>query len=454
MVMDRRGLILSGLGIGAGAAVLSAGQRPLEARSPNASSSVSFLEFRPDPNNQSNHTAALQSAIDSAAKSGRQLFIPPERYVVHGLRLSDNSHLAGIPGRSILSLKGGRPLLSGQDIANVRLDGLVLEGEGREAGDAGDANAALLELSQISELLIRACSVRNCPGNGVHLQSSAGCIADNSFADAGRAGLIVTDSERLEVLHNHFEKCGASGIEIRRSTPGYDGSIISMNRIENIGLMGKARTEGGNGIMVRNGASVTVSGNHIRHCAQSAIRAEAGSNCQITGNSCDHLGGIAIWATGNLGGALISHNLVDQAATGISVSAAGDDDAAAVIQGNFVRNLAKRGESEGIGIFVEAAAIVTGNMIDTAAFAGLLLGWGNTRNNLSASANVIRNAPIGIGISADPDAGYAAVMNNMITGSRNGAIRAMDGGKPLGPDLSRQSAESYRNMAVFANVGL
>ena len=40
----------------------------------------------------------------------------------------------------------------------------------------------------------------------------------------------------------------------------------------------------------------------------------------------------------------------------------------------------------------------------------------------------------------------------MITGAKDGAIRAMDGPKPIGPDLARASAEAYRNLSVYSNV--
>ena len=51
-------------------------------------------------------------------------------------------------------------------------------------------------------------------------------------------------------------------------------------------------------------------------------------------------------------------------------------------------------------------------------------------------------------------AGRAFVVNNMISGARNGAIRALDHAKPFGPDLARTSAESFRNLTVFANVSI
>lgn len=450
MAMDRRQLILSGIGLGAGAAATTAGARPASARAASASQSISIFEFGLDPKTSSDQTAKLQSAIDNAANSGLPLFIPPGRYFAHGLKLKAGSQLIGVPGQSILSRKGGSALMTGEDIANVRLEGLVLDGSGMTS----TAKAALLTFSKIAELHISGCSLSKCAGDGIRLQSSAACLTDNNFANIKRTGLIVSDSVKLEVLHNHFQDCGTNGIDISRSTPGYDGSIVSMNRIERIALGRKIPEQSGDGIRLRNAASVMISNNNIGQCAHSAIRVETSSNCQISGNSCDRLSGSAILVAGKYSGVLISNNLIDKAATGISLKALSGSGSTATVQGNHVLNLTKRQEIGGIGIFIEAEAIVTGNKIDTADFVGLLLGWGRNLGNVSANANFISNAHIGIGISADSEAGYVAVMNNMITGSREGAIRAMDRGKPLGPDLSRQSAESYRNMAIFTNIGL
>lgn len=448
--MDRRQLMLSGIGLGAGAAATTAGTRPAGARSDSASQSISLIEFGLDPKTSSDQTAKLQSAIDAAARSGIPLFVPTGRYFAHGLKLRAGSQLIGVPGQSTLSRKGESALISGDDIADIRLQGLVLDG----GGQSGATKTALLTFSNVADLHISACSISKCSGDGIRLQSSAARLTDINFANIDGTGLAAADSVTLDVLHNHFQDCGTDGIDIRRSSPGPDGSIVSMNRIERIALGRKIPEENGNGIRLLNGASVTVSNNHIGQCAQSAIRAETSSNYQIAGNSCEQVGESAILVTGTYSGGLISNNLIDKATTGIALEALRNSGSAAAVQGNLVRNLTKRQEKGGIGIFVEAEAIVTGNKIDTADFVGLLLGWGRNLGNVSANANFISNAHIGIGVSADPEAGYAAVMNNMITGSREGAIRAMDRGKPLGPDLSRQSAESYRNMAVFANIGL
>ncbi len=65
---------------------------------------------------------------------------------------------------------------------------------------------------------------------------------------------------------------------------------------------------------------------------------------------------------------------------------------------------------------------------------------------------MIRKSHIGIAVSVDPSAGSALITDNLIDGAKGGAIRAMKGPTPVGPDLARESAEAYRNLAVYANV--
>jgi len=71
---------------------------------------------------------------------------------------------------------------------------------------------------------------------------------------------------------------------------------------------------------------------------------------------------------------------------------------------------------------------------------------------VSVTGNLIRKSYIGIGVAIDPPAGTALISNNLISGAKDGAIRPMNGPTPVGPDLARESAEAYGNLAIYANV--
>ena len=62
-------------------------------------------------------------------------------------------------------------------------------------------------------------------------------------------------------------------------------------------------------------------------------------------NSCARLGEVALYAEFGFEGALIANNLVDTAATGISVTNFNEGGRLAVVQGNLVRNLSAASRS-------------------------------------------------------------------------------------------------------------
>ena len=185
-----------------------------------------------------------------------------------------------------------------------------------------------------------------------------------------------------------------------------------------------------------------------------AIRGNAVSDFLVTGNSCSQLGEVAIYAEFGFEGAIISNNIVDKAATGISVTNFNEGGRLAVVQGNLLKNMFLRENERGVGIAVEADAMVSGNVVEGAPGGGIMVGWGKYLRDVNVTGNLVREARIGIGISAVEGAGYAFVTNNMLSLTAEGGIRAMDHNKLLGSDLAKNSSESYRNMAVFGNVSL
>jgi hypothetical protein len=100
----------------------------------------------------------------------------------------------------------------------------------------------------------------------------------------------------------------------------------------------------------------------------------------------------------------------------------------------------------------EADAVISGNVVEGAALCGILAGMGGAKRDVTIIGNLLRECATGIGLSGDPQGGLIFVSQNMITGARTGAIRAMDGMKPIGPDLTRASAEAYPNLAILQNV--
>ncbi|MGH6736126.1 MAG: TIGR03808 family TAT-translocated repetitive protein [Methyloceanibacter sp.] len=446
MTLGRRELMLAGLGAGLAAA---AGPRTANAREADAPQGSSTSEIVP-AGGAIEQTATLQAAADAAAQSGKPLFLPAGTYATARLVLKSGTHIAGVPGLTILRYAGGGAIVGTENSENVRLSGLVLDGGGTPLGE----NGALLTAADATHLDVSDCRFMGSAEDGIVLRKAAGRIADCEIADIAKAALFSEDARGLEIAHNHVHDCGNNGILVWRSEVGEDGTMVSSNRIERIGAKSGGSGQNGNGVNVFRAGSVIVNGNRITDCAFSAVRANSGSNCQMIANSCARLGEVALYAEFSFEGVVIANNIVDQAAMGVSATNFKEGGRLAVVQGNLIRNLffRKDADTRGIGIAVEADSVVSDNVIEGAPAYGILVGWGDYLRDVSVTDNLIRKCHIGIGVSVSPSAGTALITDNLITDAKDGAIRAMNGPTPVGPDLAKQSAEAYRNLAVYANV--
>jgi len=445
MKIGRRDLMLAGLGTGL---ALAAGPRGTAARDA-ATEAFSTYGIVPAEGNV-DQTSTLQRAADAAAQSGTPLYLPAGTYTTKRLVLKTGTHIHGVPGLTILRHAGGRAIIETKGTDNVRLSGLVLDG----GGTALDEDGALLIATDATHLDISNCRITASSQVGIILRKVSGRIATCEIDTIIKAALFSEDAKGLEISQNHVHDCGDNGILVWRSQVGEDGTLVSGNRIERIGAESGGSGQNGNGINVFRAGSVLISQNRITDCAFSAIRSNAGSNCQMVANSCARLGEVALYAEFEFQGAVIANNIVDAAAMGISVTNFNEGGRLAVVQGNIIRNLflRKTGETRGIGIGAEADTVVTGNVIEGAPSYGIFAGWRQYLRDVSVTDNVIRKSHIGIAVSADPEAGSALITDNLIDGAKDGAIRAMKGPTPVGPDLAHESAESYRNLTVYANV--
>jgi uncharacterized secreted repeat protein (TIGR03808 family) len=448
MGVRRREVLFGGFGLGL---AVAAGPRAGSTQEADLLQACSTHGIAPQ-GGEIDQTAALQSAADAAAETGTPLFLPAGIYSTGKITLKSGTRIEGVPGESILRYRDGGAVLSLEGVENIRLAGLVLDGGSKPLGERG----SLLIATETKHLDITNCRLIGSTADGIALRKVSGWIKNCEIGDIRKIGVASEDASGLEISYNHVHDCGDNGIVVSRSEQGEDATIVTANRIERIVATpsGGGGGSSGNGISVVRAGSVVISGNRIADCAVSAVRASAGSNCQMTGNSCLRLGEIALHAEFAVEGSVIANNLIDKAAGGIAVTNFQKGGRLAVIQGNLIRNLFLRKDAElrGFGIAVEADSVVTGNVIEGAPAYGIVIGWGPHLRDVSVTDNVIRNALIGIGVSIDPSAGTALITKNMISGTKEGAIRAMSGPTSIGPDLATASAETFRNVAVYANV--
>ncbi|MFM2422670.1 MAG: hypothetical protein RL291_1200 [Pseudomonadota bacterium] len=450
--LSRRGLgALGALGALAVSAAAAEAQTP-RSRGPSA---VTLLatELGVDPASTQDQTAALQSAIDQAAQRGVALHIPAGRYIVGRLVLKANSIVSGVAGRTVLTAGLQGICLAANEVRGVQVRDLTVEGMMR--APFGGARG-LVTCDGVRDLVLDGLHVFASATNGIALTGTGGRVDHVRIDGCKGAALWSTDARGLEIASCLISDCADNGILVWRSAPGEDGTIVRDNRIQRIANISGGSGQWGNGINVYRAGGVLVTGNHISDCAYTAIRGNAASNIQMVGNTALRSGEVALYAEFGFEGALIANNLVDGAGTGIAVTNFNEGGRLAVVQGNVVRNLKRREhepvDKRGEGIGIEADAVVTGNVIENAPTAGMLIGWGRYMRDVVATGNLIRRTKIGIAVTGDTSAGQCLIAQNMISGATDGAIRAMNHAQPITGDLALQGARPPGRISVQGNI--
>ncbi len=450
MHQDRRRFLGAALALS-----LSAGTAPAKPRPTGSSNSAARPPETLVPNSDHDQTAILQQVLDEAASRKQPLALPPGRFRIRSLTLRPGTRLVGSHGLTVLAAVGGGPLLFAEDAPDLLLEGIILDGGGFPIDDV--RGLGLISLKRSHSVQLRNIAVRASALNGIALDQCGGRISGCTVTDLGRAGIFSNDATGLDISGNTITDTSNNGIQVWRSQQGEDGTTITSNRIERIAAHAGGTGQNGNGINVYRAGNVLVTGNRIADCAYTAIRGNAASNIQMVANNCQRLGEVALYAEFGFQGALIANNVIDTAATGISVTNFNEGGRLAVVQGNLIRNLFRREhepeDKRGDGIAVEADAVVAGNTIEGAPTTGILIGWGRHMREVTATGNLVRHARVGIGVTGDISAGAVMITGNMISGAKDGAIRALRGIVPYGPDLSLTRPESAR-VIIERNMGV
>ncbi len=395
----------------------------------------------------------LQSAIDKTAGARVPLMLGPGDYRVGGLSLPAGTQLIGVRGATRLIFSGGAAMISARGGDHITLAGLTIEGGGRPLPE----NSALVVFEQCNDLRIMDCEVTGSGRSGIRLFEVQGTVSDTTIAKAADVAIYSLDARGLTIQNNIVRGAGNGGILVHRSQKGDDGTLVVDNRIEDINNVAGGSGQYGNAINVFRAGNVIVRGNRISRAAYSAVRGNAASNIQITGNIATDLGEVAIYSEFGFEGAIIANNTIDGAALGIVTCNFNEGGRLAVVQGNLIRNLkAKRpagtapDDAGGVGIAIEADASVTGNVIENAPVAGIMVGWGAYMRDVSVIGNVVRNSRArrrGFGRQRGRHGGDRRQPD---FGRSRGAIVGMDHAKAVTGDLSQEPAR-YANLQISGN---
>ncbi|QFY59399.1 TIGR03808 family TAT-translocated repetitive protein [Rhizobium grahamii] len=414
---------------------------------------IDAVQYKTMPNAADRKSVSLQKMIDQAAAENVPVFLPPGTYRVSNLVLPDNTRITGVPGASRIVYNGDGHLFSAENIKRVELSNIVIDGQNRWLGDYA---GALLQFTGVDEVMIDNCEIGGSRKHGVQLERCGGRIERSRISGAGQSGIYAVESDGLSLAGNEVFDCGNGGILVHRWKKGADNSIITGNRIYRIKANDGGTGQNGNGINIFRADNVMVANNHISDCAFTAIRANSASDIQITGNQCQRSGETAIYVEFEFEGAVVSNNIVDGAANGISIANFDKGGRLASVTGNVVRNLTTKGPYKpdvgfGIGIAAEADTLISGNIIEGAPRWGMQLGWGPYLRNLVVTGNIIRKAPIGCAVSVAQGAGTAVITDNVFQETPDGAVLGFEWDKKASGELATAGSSSYPQLTIERN---
>jgi uncharacterized secreted repeat protein (TIGR03808 family) len=397
---------------------------------------------------EADQTEILQAAIDQAVGSGRALRLPPWNIRAQGLTLPWGLVMEGVPTLSSITQ---HPDKADFAIASLYERGSVLVRDIAFYGSASAAPADLFSFEYADNVVFERCGFHDTSGIAVRIYDSAVSIRDCSFTNIGDAAIHSMDGRGHFIAGNRIDGCGNAGIRIWRGENGSDASIISGNRISNIDWKGGGNGQNGNGINIFKADEVIISDNHIADCAFTAVRLNSTNNSQVTGNTCLRSGEVAIFSEFAFSGSIIANNIIDGAATGISITNLDTGGQLAVCSGNIVRNITPASpvnpDTVPIGIYAEANTAITGNTVQNVPGIGIAAGFGPYLRNVLIADNVVSESNIGIGVSVVDEAGTVQLGDNLIAAPAQHAVVGLAWTDIVEPDLLA-NVTKYPNVSV------
>ncbi len=188
MTLDRRAMLAASIGLGAATAAAAApstkqGKPVGEAFRDIAHDIVAGLK----PNATLDQTAALQTAIDSAAERGAPVVLPAGTFRIGDLRLRAGTKLIGQARTTILEFVGGDAFITADKADGLVVSGLVLDGAYKTTlEERGDG---LLSITRARDIQIEDLEIRHGAQIGISLTSCSGRINNNKLHAVLDAGI-------------------------------------------------------------------------------------------------------------------------------------------------------------------------------------------------------------------------------------------------------------------------
>jgi uncharacterized secreted repeat protein (TIGR03808 family) len=420
------------------------------APTPKGVGMLAGTDFGIVPGAVADQSKAVQAALDAAHEQGRPLLLPAGHIFVRNLEFPGAIRVLGQPGATMLVAWLDNPVGKASLANDLSLESVGFSG----SPGAARSEHGLLAIESSVGVRISNCRFLVAGTSGLLLQDSAATIEDCTF-DQLDVAIFSRNSRGLTIRGNRIGKCGNGGILVWRDQPGPDGSIVTGNHIAHVLAGGGGNGQNGNGINIFRADRVVIADNVIDDCDFSAIRINAGTDTAIRGNTCTGCREVAIYSEFAFSGSLISGNIVDGAAAGISITNFDPGGRLAVCAGNIVRNITPNSPTNPdvtpYGIYAEADTAITGNTVDNVPGVGIGAGYGKYLRNVIVADNVVSDVETGIAVSVAAGVGPVRVAGNLISGARKSAIAGLRWEELASPDLAADAAR-YPGVSVTGNT--
>lgn len=420
----------------------------------------------------------LQAVFDFARSQGRPLFFQPGQYDSGATTvLTSNGggkplQVRAVPGSVTFRFTGTGTFLTITGQSQVCFEGIVFYGDNRPLADFVPGRPALIAVSSgAKDVSFEKCQITYSPGIGIYIASSADALIRDTFLSNHSIG-IWSENASVSALSNSLSEMKNNGIAVWRDTITGDNSTISGNFINGVDTVDGGTGQNGNGISVFRASGVSITNNRIISTKYSAIRCNGGGLFNISNNNIWNARETAIFVEApgagiDLTGAIVSNNSIDYVGGGINVANSGQfndgTSRSVIVEGNRISNAVDNPipdagywppSTGGGGMSVEQDCVVSGNLIDGAALVGIQAGINSATRDLVVTGNLVRNAPIGIGISNDAvtgSTGSVVVSGNIV---RNASVGGIVPTVFTGTTLNRVGSTEYGNnlSAMVGNV--
>jgi hypothetical protein len=360
-----------------------------------------------------NDTAAIQATVDAAAKVHGTVYIPPGRYLITSINISDQTNLTitGAGTNSVLVTASNLGVIVCQKCSRLLIADLAIEGD----ADVKKEHQRGVDWHSVIDSMIRNVSVANVGYDAILLFESCigntimGCFVDSAYDDGinigGKADLPTTDTT---VVGNIIKNANHDGIHISAGSlrTSAQGNVISGCEV---------------GVGLFKTAQVTVVGNVIENCEKWGVGVHAGPCADFTLTNNVMRGGTrGIWITSNCHNYAINGNVIkDPGQYGIAISEKRIDAEFASVIGNQIS-----GGCEKAAILISGCTdmIVASNQISGVTALGISLAESTSYCvRITISHNHIACATIGINQLDSANSKYFAIEGNFIqSGSTTG----------------------------------